>query len=97
MPTAAALRKAQELGLDLVLIAPTAVPPVAKAVDEAVRVVLDLVAEAGHGRQDTAAGHDHRGAATGHDHGGAATTGTTGPGNPEATGEGASHVSWHSR
>ena len=33
MPTAAALRKAQELGLDLVLIAPTAVPPVAKAVD----------------------------------------------------------------
>src|SRR6267142_4395445 len=33
MPTAAALRKAQEMGLDLVLIAPTAVPPVAKAVD----------------------------------------------------------------
>ena len=33
MPTAAALRRAQELGLDLVLIAPTAVPPVAKAVD----------------------------------------------------------------
>jgi len=33
MQTAAALRKAQELGLDLVLIAPTAVPPVAKAVD----------------------------------------------------------------
>jgi translation initiation factor IF-3 len=33
MPTTAALRKAQELGLDLVLIAPTAVPPVAKAVD----------------------------------------------------------------
>src|SRR3974390_572586 len=33
MPTAAALKKAQELGLDLVLIAPTAVPPVAKAVD----------------------------------------------------------------
>src|ERR1039458_9812534 len=32
-PTAAALRKAQELGLDLVLIAPTAVPPVAKAID----------------------------------------------------------------
>jgi translation initiation factor IF-3 len=31
MPTSAALRKAQELGLDLVLIAPTAVPPVAKA------------------------------------------------------------------
>ena len=33
MPTAQALRKAQELGLDLVLIAPTAVPPVAKAID----------------------------------------------------------------
>src|SRR5436189_5956177 len=33
MPTAAALRKAQDMGLDLVLIAPTAVPPVAKAVD----------------------------------------------------------------
>src|SRR5512146_1593296 len=33
MATSAALRKAQELGLDLVLVAPTAVPPVAKAVD----------------------------------------------------------------
>jgi translation initiation factor IF-3 len=33
LPTSAALRKAQDLGLDLVLIAPTAVPPVAKAVD----------------------------------------------------------------
>jgi translation initiation factor IF-3 len=33
MPTAAALRKAQEMGLDLVLIAPTQVPPVARAVD----------------------------------------------------------------
>ena len=33
MPTTAALKRAQELGLDLVLIAPTAVPPVAKAVD----------------------------------------------------------------
>src|SRR5882762_5830611 len=33
MPTSAALRKAQDLGLDLVLIAPTATPPVAKAVD----------------------------------------------------------------
>ena len=32
MPTAAALRKAQEMGLDLVLIAPTQVPPVARAV-----------------------------------------------------------------
>src|SRR6266487_5866143 len=33
MPTQTALRKAQDLGLDLVLIAPTATPPVAKAVD----------------------------------------------------------------
>src|SRR5947199_9379017 len=33
MPTAAALRKAHDMGLDLVLIAPTAVPPVAKAID----------------------------------------------------------------
>lgn len=33
MPTSAALRKAQELGLDLVLVAPEAVPPVAKAID----------------------------------------------------------------
>jgi translation initiation factor IF-3 len=33
MPTAVALRKAQDMGLDLVVIAPTAVPPVAKAID----------------------------------------------------------------
>src|SRR5712671_182942 len=33
MPTAVALRKAQELGLDLVLVSPTALPPVAKAID----------------------------------------------------------------
>jgi len=33
MPTPAALRKAQELGLDLILISPTAEPPVAKAMD----------------------------------------------------------------
>src|SRR5271155_4961722 len=33
MPTAVAIRKAQELGLDLILIAPTAEPPVAKAMD----------------------------------------------------------------
>jgi hypothetical protein len=71
--------------------------PVARAVDEAVRVVLDLVAEAGHGYQDTATSHDHRDAETGYDHGGAATTGTTGPGIPETTGEGVSHVPWHSR
>ncbi|MBI1788929.1 MAG: translation initiation factor IF-3 [Acidobacteria bacterium] len=33
MPTSVALRKAQDMGLDLVVVAPTAVPPVAKAVD----------------------------------------------------------------
>src|SRR6185437_5726449 len=33
MPTLAAVRKAQDLGLDLILIAPTAEPPVAKAMD----------------------------------------------------------------
>jgi translation initiation factor IF-3 len=33
MPTSAAIKKAQELGLDLVLVSPTAVPPVAKAID----------------------------------------------------------------
>src|SRR5271168_2572299 len=33
MATSAALRKAQEMGLDLVLVSPTAVPPVAKAID----------------------------------------------------------------
>lgn len=33
MPTAAAIRRAQDLGLDLILIAPTAEPPVAKAMD----------------------------------------------------------------
>jgi translation initiation factor IF-3 len=33
MPTSAALRKAQEMGLDLVVVSPTAVPPVAKALD----------------------------------------------------------------
>ncbi len=33
MPTAAAIRKAQEMGLDLILVAPTADPPVAKAMD----------------------------------------------------------------
>jgi hypothetical protein len=36
MPTPAAIRKAQDLGLDLILIAPTAEPPVAKAMDDAV-------------------------------------------------------------
>ena len=33
MPTSVAVRRAQELGLDLILIAPTAEPPVAKAMD----------------------------------------------------------------
>src|ERR1700739_3782426 len=33
LPTMTAVRKAQELGLDLILIAPTAEPPVAKAMD----------------------------------------------------------------
>src|SRR5271157_3063883 len=33
MPTLQAVRKAQEMGLDLILIAPTAEPPVAKAMD----------------------------------------------------------------
>ena len=33
MLTAAAVRKAQDMGLDLVIVSPTAVPPVAKAVD----------------------------------------------------------------
>jgi translation initiation factor IF-3 len=33
MPTPAAIRKAQDMGLDLICIAPTAEPPVAKAMD----------------------------------------------------------------
>jgi translation initiation factor IF-3 len=33
MPTPAAVRKAKDMGLDLILIAPTAEPPVAKAMD----------------------------------------------------------------
>jgi translation initiation factor IF-3 len=33
LPTQQAIRKAQDLGLDLILIAPTAEPPVAKAMD----------------------------------------------------------------
>src|SRR5215471_5510161 len=33
MQTSLAIRRAQELGLDLILIAPTAEPPVAKAMD----------------------------------------------------------------
>jgi translation initiation factor IF-3 len=33
MPTSVALRKARDMGLDLVVVSPTAVPPVAKALD----------------------------------------------------------------
>jgi translation initiation factor IF-3 len=33
MPTAAAVRKAHAMGLDLVLVAPNAIPPVARAMD----------------------------------------------------------------
>ena len=33
MPTPAAIRKAQEIGLDLIVVSPTAEPPVAKAMD----------------------------------------------------------------
>ena len=33
LPTQAAIRRAQELGLDLILVSPTAEPPVAKAMD----------------------------------------------------------------
>jgi translation initiation factor IF-3 len=33
MPTAAAIRKAKDLGLDLIVVSPTAEPPVAKAMD----------------------------------------------------------------
>ncbi len=33
MPTPAAVRRAQDMGLDLILVAPTAEPPVAKAMD----------------------------------------------------------------
>jgi translation initiation factor IF-3 len=33
MPTPAAVRKAQDIGLDLILVSPTAEPPVAKAMD----------------------------------------------------------------
>ena len=51
--------------------------PVAKAVDEAARIVLDLVTEFGRERRDAAAPES--------------------PEIPETTGEGVSHVPWHSR
>ena len=61
--------------------------PVAGAVDEAVQVILGLVAEAGRAREG--AGNP-----------GAASLGTPGAEDtevPETTGEGVSHVPWHSR
>ena len=69
--------------------------PVAGAVDEAVQVILGLVAEAGRARQSNG---NPRAA-------GPETPGTQEPGPPgaddpeipETTGEGVSHVSWHSR
>lgn len=33
MPTAVAVHKAQTMGLDLILVAPNAIPPVARAMD----------------------------------------------------------------
>jgi hydrogenase maturation protease len=56
--------------------------PVAQAVDEAVRVVLDLVAEAGRGRDHEITGAPATPAA---------------PPRPETTDKGVSHVPWHSR
>ena len=61
--------------------------PVAGAVDEAVQVILGLVAEAGRAREG--AGNP-----------GAASLGIPGAEDtevPETTGEGVSHVPWHSR
>jgi hydrogenase maturation protease len=55
--------------------------PVAKAVDEAVQVVLDLVAEAGRG----------------HETPGAAGTPAAPPQTPQTIDKGVSHVPWHSR
>ena len=68
--------------------------PVAKAVDEAVRVVLGLVAEAGRGRQGACTTGD---AGIAGDAGTAHTSGAGSPLTPENTGEGVSHVPWHSR
>jgi len=53
--------------------------PVARAVDEAVGVVLGLIAAAGRGRQD------------------GETSVAANPESPETSGEGVSHVPWHSR
>jgi hydrogenase maturation protease len=55
--------------------------PVAGAVDEAVQVVLDLVAEAGHD----------------HETPGAARTPAAPAQSPQTTDKGVSHVPWHSR
>jgi hydrogenase maturation protease len=70
--------------------------PVAGAVDEAVQVILGLVAEAGRARQSTG----HPAAAAVPDTPGAQEPGPPGaddPEIPETTGEGVSHVPWHSR
>jgi hydrogenase maturation protease len=59
--------------------------PVANAVDEAVRVVLDLVAEAGSAAPQTPEPLPHTRQATDKPH------------TPQATDKGVSHVPWHSR
>jgi hydrogenase maturation protease len=61
--------------------------PVAGAVGEAVQAVLGLVAEAGRAREYAG----NRGAA------GPGTPGAQDPEIPQTTGEGVSHVPWHSR
>jgi hydrogenase maturation protease len=69
--------------------------PVAVAVDEAVQVILGLVAEAGRARQSAgnpgAAGPETPGAQE------PGPPGADDPEIPETTGEGVSHVPWHSR
>jgi hydrogenase maturation protease len=81
--------------------------PVAGAVDEAIRVILGLVAEAGRAPQGTGSGAP-QGAGSGAPQGaGAEGPGAGHPGavspvipateDPQTTGEGVSHVSWHSR
>jgi hydrogenase maturation protease len=69
--------------------------PVAGAVDEAVQVILGLVAEAGRARQSAgnpgAAGSETPEAQV------PGPPGADDPEIPETTGEGVSHVSWHSR
>jgi hypothetical protein len=78
--------------------------PVAAAVDEAVGVVLGLVAEAGRDRQDaenpdaeTPGAETPGGGNPRAESAGAQNTGAVSPLVPEATGEGASYVPWHPR